>query len=157
MREQVWRKQEKHMKINIRISWSDPLPYVVPDNDNNEDQLFQWGNSSVGKESTCNAGDPGSILWRRDRLLTPVFLGFSGGSAGKESPAMRETWDGKIPWRRGRLPTLVFWPGEFHGLYSPWGCKELDTTEWLSPKKKKKRIKCKIHLRGIIATSFHEH
>ena len=30
-----------------------------------------------------------------------------------------------------RLPTPVFWPGEFHGLYSPWGCKELDTTEWL--------------------------
>ena len=29
------------------------------------------------------------------------------------------------------LPTPVFWPGEFHGLYSPWGCKELDTTEQL--------------------------
>jgi len=39
---------------------------------------------------------------------------------------------GKIPWRRERLPTPVFWPGEFHGLYSPWGCKELDTTERLS-------------------------
>jgi len=25
------------------------------------------------------------ICWRRDRLLTPVFLGFLGGSAGKES------------------------------------------------------------------------
>ena len=25
------------------------------------------------------------ILWRRDRLPTPVFLGFPGGSAGKES------------------------------------------------------------------------
>ena len=25
--------------------------------------------------------------------------------------------------------TLVFWPGEFHGLYSPWDCKELDMTE----------------------------
>ena len=30
------------------------------------------------------------------------------------------------------LPTLVFWPEEFHGLYSPWGCKELDMTERLS-------------------------
>ena len=28
---------------------------------------------------------------------------------------------GKIPWRRKWLPTPVFWPGEFHGLYSPWG------------------------------------
>ena len=27
---------------------------------------------------------------------------------------------------------LSFWPREFHGLYSPWGCKELDTTEQLS-------------------------
>ena len=26
-------------------------------------------------------------------------------------------WVGKIPWRRERLPTPVFWPGEFHGLY----------------------------------------
>ena len=31
---------------------------------------------------------------------------------------------GKIPWRRERLPTPVFWPGEFHGLYSPWGRKQ---------------------------------
>ena len=36
---------------------------------------------------------------------------------------------GKIPWRRERLPTPVFWPGEFHGLYSPWGHKQSDTTE----------------------------
>ena len=40
-----------------------------------------------------------------------------------------DPWVGKIPWRRERLPTPVFWSGEFHGLYSPWGRKELDTTE----------------------------
>ena len=34
-------------------------------------------------------------------------------------------WVGKIPWRRERLPTAVFWPGEFHGLYSPWGLYSL--------------------------------
>ena len=45
---------------------------------------------------------------------------------------MREIWVGKIPWRRERLPTPVFWPRKFHGLYSPWGHKELDTTERLS-------------------------
>ena len=38
-------------------------------------------------------------------------------------------WVGKIPWRREGLPTPVFWPGEFHGLYSPPGRRELDTTE----------------------------
>ena len=41
-------------------------------------------------------------------------------------------WVGKIPWRRERLPTPVFQPGEFHGLCSPWSCKESDTTEKLS-------------------------
>ena len=41
-------------------------------------------------------------------------------------------WLGKIPWRREWLSTPVFWPGEFHGLYSPWGCKESDTTERVS-------------------------
>ena len=39
------------------------------------------------------------------------------------------SWVRKIPWRRGRLPTRVFWPGEFHGLCI---CKKLDTTEWPS-------------------------
>ena len=47
--------------------------------------------SSVGKESTCSAGDLGLI------------------------PGL-----GRFPWRRERLPTPVFWPGEFQGLYSPW-------------------------------------
>ena len=31
-----------------------------------------------------------------------------------------------------QLPTPVFWPREFYGLYSPWGCKESDTTEQLA-------------------------
>ena len=43
-----------------------------------------------------------------------------------------DPWVGKIPWRMEWLPTPVFWPGEFHGLYSPWGHKESDMTEWLS-------------------------
>ena len=43
---------------------------------------------SAGKESACNAGDLGSISWRREQL-----------------------------------PTSVFWPEDFHGLYSPWGRK----------------------------------
>ena len=49
---------------------------------------------------------------------------------------MWETWvpslGWMIPWSRDRLPTPVFWPGEFHGLYSPWGRKVSDTTEQLS-------------------------
>jgi len=33
---------------------------------------------------------------------------------------------------KGKATPPVFWPGEFHGLYSPWGCKELDMTEQLA-------------------------
>ena len=38
-------------------------------------------------------------------------------------------WVGKIPWRREQLPTPVFWPGESHGLYSPYSVTESDMTE----------------------------
>ena len=43
-------------------------------------------------------------------------------------------WVGKIPWRREQIPTPVFWPGEFHGLCGPWGCKESDVIERRSPR-----------------------
>ena len=46
----------------------------------------------------------------------------------QETPVQSLGWVGKIPWRRERLPTPVFWPGEFHGLYSPWGRRESDMT-----------------------------
>ena len=45
-------------------------------------------------------------------------------------------WVGRIPWRREWQPTAVLLPGKFRGLRSlvgdsPWGRKELDTTERL--------------------------
>ena len=58
----------------------------------------------------------------------------------KNLPAMQETWVRPLgwedPWRRERLPSPVFWPGEFHGLCSPWGGKESDRTERLSLSRK---------------------
>ena len=42
---------------------------------------------------------------------------------GSPSSPGFDPWVGKISWRRERLPTPVFWPGEFHGLYSPWVAK----------------------------------
>ena len=69
-------------------------------------------------------------LWRRDRLPTPVFQGFPGGSDGKES-----TYNaGDL----GLIPELGRSPGvgleNPHGQrslagYSPWGYKESDMTE----------------------------
>ena len=140
------------------------------------DHCFKQGftDSSVGKESTGNAGDPGLIPGSRrstgEEIGYPLQYSWASLVAQlvKNLPAMQEIlglgrsaeegigyllqyswaspvkgsagkgrlgfdpWVGKIPWRRERLPTPVFWPGEVHGLYSPWGCKELDTTERLS-------------------------
>ena len=97
---------------------------------------------SVGEESACNAGDPGSIPGSGRSAGEGVGYPFQYSWASlvaqlvKNLPALQEIqfdpWVGKIPWRRERLPTPVFWPGEFHGLYSPWGCKESDMTEPLS-------------------------
>ena len=93
---------------------------------------------SVGKESTCNAGDPGLIPGSgrstREEIGYPLQYSWPSLVAQlvKNPPAMLETWVGKIPWRREWLPIPVFWPGEFHGPYSPWGHKESDTTEQLS-------------------------
>ena len=59
----------------------------------------------------------------------------------KNLPACRrprfDPWVRKIPCRRNWQSTPVFLLGEFHGQrslvgYSPWGCRELDMTEWLT-------------------------
>ena len=66
-------------------------------------------------------------------------MGFPSWLSGKESTCQCRRhgfnpWVRKISWRREWQPTLVFLPGEFHEQrspagYSPWGCKESDTTE----------------------------
>ena len=70
----------------------------------------------------------GSSL-RSNKAMVFRILGFPGGSAGKESTcnagAGFNPWVGKIPWRRERLPTPLFWPGEFHGLYTVRGAEQL--------------------------------
>ena len=84
----------------------------------------------------------GKIPWRRDRLPTPVFMGFPDGSEGKES-ACNVGDLGLIP-GLGRSPVGGNDnPLQYSGLensygqrglvgYSPWGGRESDTTERLS-------------------------
>ena len=97
-----------------------------------DSRIYQGSlDSSVGKESTCNAGDPGSIpgLGRSvgEGIGYPVQYSWASLVAQlvKNPPAMPETWVHpwvwKIPWRREWLPTPVLWPGESHGFYSLWG------------------------------------
>ena len=60
--------------------------------------------SSVGTESTCNAGDPGLIPglgrspWRKDRLPIPVFWASLVAQKVKNPPAMLETWVQSLSW-----------------------------------------------------------
>ena len=71
-----------------------------------------------------------------------VTRGLPGGTSGKEPTYQSrrcrrcgfDPWFRKIPWRRAWQPIPVFLPGESHGHrslvgYSPWACKESDTTE----------------------------
>ena len=103
-----------------------------------------WGfpDSSVGKESACSAGDPGLIPGSGrsagEGIGYPLQHSWASLVAQlvKYSPALWDTWVRSLGWEdpleKGKATTPVCWPGEFHELYSPWGHKELDTTEWLS-------------------------
>ena len=76
--------------------------------------------------------------------ITDLFMktGFPGGSDGKEYACNAGELgsipgSGRSPGRREWQPIPVFLPGESHGQrilagYSPWGCKESDTTEQLT-------------------------
>ena len=75
--------------------------------------------------------------WNVTKINCNLVHGFPSGSAGKKSA--RNVGDlgsipglGRFPREGKRLPAQVFWPGEFHGLYSPWGHQESDMTEQLS-------------------------
>ena len=98
--------------------------------------------SSVGKESACMQETLVQFLGWEDPLEMgqathssifgfPLWLSWQRIHLQCRRPGF-DPWVGKIPWRRERLSTPVFWPGEFHGLYSPWGHKDSDTTEQLS-------------------------
>ena len=73
--------------------------------------------SSVGKESTCNAGDPGLIPGSGRSTGEGIWYPLQYSRASlvaqlvKNLPEMWETWVWscvrKIPWRRERLPTAV--------------------------------------------------
>ena len=105
-------------------------------------QLSNLGfpDSSVGKESICNAGDPSSIPGSGrstgEGIGYPIQYSWASlvVQLVKNLPAMQETWVQSLGWEdpleEGSTP--VFPPGEFHGLYSLWGHKESDTIEPLS-------------------------
>ena len=107
--------------------------------------LMGFPGSSVGKESTCNVGDPNLIPGWGSSLGKGIDypLQYSWASLEaqtvKNPPEKQETWVHSLGWedsleKRTVTTPVVVLPGEFHEQRilagpSPWGCKESDTTE----------------------------
>ena len=80
------------------------------------------------------------IKYRKTRFLMFIYIWCQTSLEAQLVKNLPEVWEtlgsipglGRPPWRREWLSTPVFWPGEFHGLYSQWDHKQSDTTEWLS-------------------------
>jgi len=95
---------------------------------------LDFPDSSVGKESTCNAGDPSSIprLGRSAGEVIGYSLKYSWASLVaqlvKNPPAMQETWVLSLGWEdplekeKATLSSILAWR-------IPWGHKDSDTTE----------------------------
>ena len=116
-----------------------------------EDSLPLSHGGTSGKEHTCQ-------YWRHKRQISterllnglPWWLRWQRIRLQYRRPGFNP-WVGKIPWRRGWLPTPVSLSGEFHGQrslvgYSPRGLKELDMSERLS------KTTC-LSVLGIISSS----
>ena len=89
--------------------------------------------SSVGKESACNAGDPSSILGSGrspgEGIGYPLqFLGFPYGPAGKES-ACNVGDLGSIP-ELGGPPGEGGYPLQYSGLENSMDCIVHEVTEF---------------------------
>ena len=102
--------------------------------------LVGFPHSSAGKESACSTGDPGSFPGSgrspREGIGYPLQCSWASLVAQWVKKSCNAEDLGLLPGLgrspgegRERLPTPVFWPGEFQGLYSPWGRKEFGRTE----------------------------
>ena len=100
---------------------------------------MDFPDSSVGKESTCNAGDPSSFpgLGRSaaEGIGYPLQYSWSSLVAHlvENLLAMRETWVSSLGWEdpleKGRATQFSILAWRIPWTYSPWGGKESDTTE----------------------------
>ena len=99
-------------------------------------RLQSMGSLRVGHDGATLLSLFTFMHWRRKWQPTSVFLGFSCGSAGKESTS--NVGDlGSIPGfgrspEEGKYYPLQYSGLEIHGLYSPCSHKQLDMIEPLS-------------------------
>ena len=129
--------QESHSLQAIVLNSDDFQEQIGPDY--YLGSLPGFSASSVDKESACNAGDPGLIpgSGRSAREGTGYALQYSWASLVAQLVKNPPADPGSIP-GLGRSPGEgKDYPLQYSGLensmdYSPWGPKELDTTERLS-------------------------
>ena len=69
------------------------------------------------------------LVWGKQTGFFFLFFFFPVKADLEHERKKKSDLDCVAPWKRERLLTPVFWPGEFHGLYTPWGRKESDITE----------------------------
>ena len=103
--------------------------------------IYVFPDSSISKESACNAGDPGSIPGSGrstgEGIGYPLQCSWVSLVAQlvKNPPAIQETWVWPLgledPLEMGKATHSSILAWRIHGLYSPWGRKESDMTEWL--------------------------
>ena len=155
LRKMFFSKEREHHHAQSRLTLCNPMDCSLPGSSVHgifQARILEWvaisssKGSSWFRDQTCTS----FVSCIAGRFLPVESLGSkdcNGNSLEtsraslvaqlvKNPPAMRETWVRSLGWedplQGERLPTPVFWPGESHGLYSPWGPKESDMAEWLS-------------------------
>ena len=105
------------------------------------DTLYCWASliAQLVKESTCNGGDPslipGSGRSPGEGIGYPLQYSWASLVAQlvKNLPAMQENWVRSLsredPLEKGKANPLQYSGLENSMNYSPWACKEPDTTE----------------------------
>ena len=111
-------------------------------NQKKDSSLNQWGfpYSSAGKDSACNAGDPGSIPGSGRSPGHKIGYPLQNSSASLLAHMVKihlqcgrprfNSWIGKIPRRRAWQLTSVFLSGESHGQGAWQATVRVVTKSW---------------------------
>ena len=98
--------------------------------------LLLWPAVGTAPEQMCAYISNGVANQRAKYRLFSLLGVFLVAQLVRNPPAMWETWirylGCKDPLEKKTATHSSLWPGECLGLYSPWGRKESDMTEWFS-------------------------
>ena len=119
-------------RVGDAIQPSHPVSSPSPPapNPSQHQSLFQWVNSAWGGQRT-GVSALASFFPRKSQGWSPIK-----NIKAEYFQSIFFFLTSQAIWRRKWQSTPIFLPGKFHGWrslvgYSPWGCKESDTAEWL--------------------------